>query len=587
MLIYRFSLPHPQDHCIEIELLIDQVKTDQLEIALPAWRPGRYEIGNFSRNIQHWQALDEKGELLSYKKTDRNTWLVNTKGREKIRILYNYYAAEINAGSSYLDETQLYVNPVNLAMYVPGRMDEACRVELQVAADWKVACAMKRDEWVTEGEPEGFKREIMHAADFHELADSPLIVSPSLQHNMFIMDGVEYNLWFQGEVKPDWSKLVNDFFIFINEQFMMMKEFPAPVYHFLFQVLPYRFYHGVEHLNSTVIALGPGHSLMQGKGYEDLLGVSSHELFHAWNVKSIRPVEMQPYDYSKENYSRQGFVYEGVTTYYGDLLLFRSGVFNAGQWRSTFNERLQKHFDNPGRFNMSVAESSFDTWVDGYVPGIPNRKTNIYDEGCLLAFITDVLIRENSGNANSLDDVMRLLYYQYAKNGMGYSEQDYLNTVNAVAGVALDQVFQRYVYGKEDYTPMLKHTLDVLGMELVNEPSQKWYESHGGFKVQEAGGSVKVSAIFPGSVADIAGLRIGDEIISVNGYKINNDLDHWCRYFSNGTILLFVFRAGELKMSKLIPVRETYYKTWGVRMQQSLNDEQRKAYEAWSKYKPE
>ncbi|MCC7301925.1 MAG: M61 family metallopeptidase [Bacteroidia bacterium] len=587
MLHYSLSLPHPQDHFIHIRFRADNICGKHTEVALPAWRPGRYEIGNFSRNIRQWQAMDENGRNLNHRKTDRNTWRVDTEGVNTLIIDYSYYAAEINAGSSFLDETQMYVNPVNLALYIPGRLKEECTVELRVPAVWKVACAMKREEWVTDGEPEGWKREIMHAENFHEVADSPFIVSPTLLHNLFIMDGVEFNLWFQGEIKPDWPRLINDFFIFINEQFMMMKEVPTKVYHFLFQILPYRFYHGVEHLNSTVIALGPSHSIMQGKGYEDLLGVSSHELFHAWNVKCIRPEEMHPYDYSKENYSRQGFVYEGVTTYYGDLFLFRSGAFSAGQWRQTFNERLQKHFDNPGRFNMSVAESSFDTWVDGYVTGIPNRKTNIYDEGCLLAFATDVLIRENSNHKRSLDDVMRTLYYDYAKKGAGYSEGDYIKAVNAAAGADLGSVFQRYVYGKEDYTPLLRHGLDVMGMELREEPSSRYHEAFIGFKIQESAGSCRVAAVHPGSVADISGIRIGDEIVSVNGYRVNNDLEQWCRYFAGDPMIFFVFRAGEMKMCKTIPLKETYYKRWTVQMQPTLSEAQKRAYTGWCKMPPE
>jgi predicted metalloprotease with PDZ domain len=171
--------------------------------------------------------------------------------------------------------------------------------------------------------------------------------------------------------------------------------------------------------------LGPGNEFVNKDWYDEFLGISSHELFHTWNIKSIRPVEMMPYDYSKENYSRLGFVAEGVTTYYGDFLLYRSGVFSDADYFKTFNEQLQKHFDNFGRFNLSVADSSFDTWLDGYNPGVPNRKVSIYTEGCLIAFMTDICIRKQTSNAHSLDDVMRALFTEFGKKKIGYSENDY------------------------------------------------------------------------------------------------------------------------------------------------------------------
>ncbi len=579
---YIISYENPQSHYVDIEFIADKISGTETLVQLPAWRPGRYELGNFSKNIQRWSAFDEGGNVLAFSKQDRNTWKVNTKGVNQLHVRYNYYAAEINAGSSFLDESQLYMNPVNCCVYIPGRLEEKCEVDIMVPDNYKLACGLRCK---AEHGSSGSQILKMQAADYHELADSPFIASPTLLHNMFVMDGVEYHLWFQGECKPDWPKLINDFFIFINEQFLTMKEFPVPVYHFIFQVLPFRYYHGVEHLNSTVIALGPSYNIMRGEGYEDLLGVSSHELFHAWNVKNIRPSEMLPYDYSTENYSRQGFVYEGVTTYYGDLFLLRSGVFSEAQYFKTFNQHLQKHFDNPGRFNMSVADASFDTWVDGYVQGIPDRKTNIYDEGCLTAFIIDILIRENSGNRNSLDDVMRLLFYQHAKNNMGYSEKDYLNIVNQVAGTKLDDTFRRYIYGKEDYTDILNYCLDLVGLQLLSEPSQKFHERSFGFKVTETGGLTKVTNVLPGSIAFIAGLRPGDEIISVNGFKVNGDLNDWCSYFEGEPTLFFLFRSGEMKIAKMVPLKEIYYKTLKLAFRTNPSKEQLLAYHSWSKRK--
>jgi predicted metalloprotease with PDZ domain len=173
---------------------------------------------------------------------------------------------------------------------------------------------------------------------------------------------------------------------------------------------------------------------MRKELYDELLGVSSHELFHTWNVKNIRPKEMLPYKYNTENYATTGYIYEGITTYYGDLMLYRSGIFSDADYFRTLTQQFQKHLDNHGRFNYSVAASSFDTWLDGYVPGVPNRKVSIYTEGCLLAFIADAQIRKQTLNNSSLDDVMSALYNDFGKNNIGYTANDYQTIIENITG---------------------------------------------------------------------------------------------------------------------------------------------------------
>lgn len=398
---------------------------------------------------------------------------------------------------------------------------------------------------------------------------------------MLVLDGIEFHFWFQGECKPEWSRLINDFFIFINEQFVMMKEFPVNSFNFIFQITPTRFYHGVEHVTSTVIGLGPGYALMQGDLYDDLLGISSHELFHVWNVKTIRPAEMYPYDYTKENHARTGYVYEGATTYYGDLFLYRSGVFSDDDYFKTFNQRLQLHFDNFGRYNLSVADSSFDTWLDGYVPGIPNRKTSIYHEGSLISFMLDMIIRKNSLGKHSLDDVMRELYYEYAKKAKGYSEDDYKNIVEKYAGTSLSDFFTAYVNGVDPYDEELKTCLNSIGLELQAIASPKSYEAYYGFKVID-GQPDKVLAVYPGSIAETSGLYAGDDIIAINSIPVKGNLADWCNYFSGKEVVLSVVSAGVIKNISLTSGKAIYYKRYGIVKSGAATDAQKQAYQAWS-----
>lgn len=577
---YSISYNKPHQHFVDIEFTAPVTQSETL-IQLPAWRPGRYELGNFAKNVQKWAAFDQQGNALAFQKISKDCWKVQTQNATELTVKYNYFAAELNAGSTFLDETQLYMNPVNCCVYIPERINQPCSLELKLPPNYQVACGLNASDK---------SGRIFQAASFHELADSPFIASATMQHNKFVCDGIEFNYWFQGECKPDWGKLNADFIKFCNHQLEMMKAAPFKSFHFLFQILPQKMYHGVEHTTSTVIALGPGYNLMKGDLYEDLLGVSCHELFHAWNIKTIRPIEMQPYDYTKENYSKLGYVCEGVTTYYGDFLLFRSGVFNEMQYFQTFNERLQKHFDNFGRFNMSVADSSFDTWLDGYVPGIPNRKTNIYDEGNLLAFVTDIFIRKNSGNKSNLDDVMLHLYNEFALKGKGYSDLDYKAIVEHFAGQSYDSIFNNYINGIADYEPLLLNALDYIGCTLQKLPASKYNEHALGIKVAEVAGICKVTAVYLGSPADLAGLAVGDDILCINGLQIKPDgsgttFSEWCNFYSGEQIELVIASNSVVKTKQIIPVNGSSYKTVRIQKQSNASIEQQHHFELWSNNK--
>lgn len=592
---YIISYTKPHHHYIDIEFIADKINQDEILVQLPAWRPGRYELANFAKNIQKWAAFDEKGTILKFEKITKDCWKVETKGVSAIHIRYTYYAAELNAGSTFLDASQLYMNPINCCVYIPDRINQPSELILQLPIDYMVACGHIKSSSPDFTIPFGIdevrigEHRFMFR-DYHELADSPFIASDSLKHSKFVFFGVEFNVWFQGECNPDMAKLTSDFIKFINEQLQIMNDFPAKVYHFLFQILPHKIYHGVEHTTSTVIALGPGYNLMKGDLYEDLLGVSCHELFHAWNIKTIRPIELLPYDYSKENYSKLGYVCEGVTTYYGDYLLFRSGVFNEQQYFDTFSERLQKHFDNFGRFNLSVADASFDTWLDGYNPGIPNRKTSIYDEGCLLAFVTDIFIRKNSGNKHSLDDVMRYLFNEFALKGKGYSDLDYKGIVEHFANTFFDVIFSNYINCASDYETILRDAMTYIGCELAFVSASKFHEHGIGFKVADVNGACKITAVYPNSIADNTGIAINDEVIAINNMQIKTDgsgtnFSEWCNYYGNKPLLLTIASNGIIKRIEMIPQPNCYYKIARMKKLPSADENQNDNYKKWSNIK--
>lgn len=569
---YHIHYRQPHQHFVDIEMHIAKLNQHKVQLQLPAWRPGRYELGNFAKNVQKFVAFGEKGEVLAFEKVTKDLWEVDCSGQRSIKVVYNYFANELNAGSTFINHRQLYVNPVNCLMYVPDRINEAATVQIHVPENWRVATSMKE-----------IRKNTFSVHDFHELADSPFIASAGLQERSYQVGNVLFHIWFQGTFKPDWERIINDFEKFTAEQIRAMGDFPVSEYHFLFQIRTYPTYHGVEHLNSTVIALGPSYDILKPVLYDEFIGVSSHELFHTWNVKAIRPADMQPYDYTKENYTRLGYVTEGVTTYAGDLFLYRSGCFSDFEFFKNLHQLFQRHFHNYGRFNLSVAESSFDTWLDGYAKGIPDRKTSIYTEGALISMMLDLSLLRLTNNQKGLMAAMKLLYERFGKTGIGYTESDYRAVIEEVGGTSFKQFFDDHVYGTKDIEAELNELLEYVGIHIVDTRSRLYFENRFGFKVEYINNrSAKITDIAPESIADRAGMKLGDEIVSINGIRILGNLKEWCKYFEEETVTLTINADDDTHKVQLTPTDERYYRTRWPQKIKGATDAQMAAFKAWT-----
>ena len=434
-MLYEISPAHTGRHLISVTLSITDISEDRIFVNLPSWRPGRYELANFAKNVYKVTAEDGAGRPLKIEKVSKDKWEVFNNAESHVKIRYLYYANQSDAGGSVVDESQVYINFINCLLYVENRLEEPCEVQLQIPDDYIIACGLDQPE-----------KNVLSADSYYHLVDSPMMASASLQHLSYELDSYSFHLWINGQWKPDAARLISYFKAFTAAQLETMEGFPCQHYHFLFQILPYKFYHGVEHFNSTVITLGPDEDIETLEGMENLLGVSSHELFHTWNIIRIRPKEMLPYRFSQENYFKTGFVAEGFTTYYGDVFLLRGKVFSPGEYFDNLNKSLKRHFENYGRFNLSLAESSYDLWLDGYSPGIPDRKVSIYVKGSLVALMLDLTIRKCSENHRSLDDLMRKLWKDFGVRKVGYTEHDIQSIAEELSGNSLEEFFQQLCF---------------------------------------------------------------------------------------------------------------------------------------------
>lgn len=555
---YTIRYSYPQHRFIQVEFVCKTNGKSEISIQLPSWRPGRYELGNFAKNVRGFSITNEKGKALKFAKSSKDCWIVTTEKSKNIIVNYEYYSADLNAGSTFVDENLLYVNPVNCCVYCVDQIDEPLTIEIHVPSHFSVACGMKlREEKKSKKE----KKVKWSATNFHELADSPFIAGSHLQSKSYKIDNTKFNVWFQGECKPDWNRIITDFSAFTAAQIKAYGDFPVKEYHFLIHALPLNFYHGVEHQTSSVNVLGPSYEIMNAR-YVDLLGLCSHELYHAWNIKSIRPTEMFPYDYTKENYFKTGYVAEGVTTYMGDYFLLASGVFSLTDFLAEMNMQMQKHMDNFGRKNYSVADSSFDTWLDGYVPGVPERKVSIYTEGCLTAFMTDVLILKNSGNKISLHSVMKSLYHEFYKKNKAYSADDYWRLVEKYSGISFTSFRKKYIEGTESYLNQLEECLNYLGLTLKDFDPTTTAEKNYGIRITESISGSLITAIHPDSANYKSGLALNDKLIAINGYSISMDANKWMNYFNNEKITVQVLRGLEIKNIELKSGTKQTFRLW-------------------------
>lgn len=484
-MLYHLSRQSIASQFIEIRLELQCSVGETVQLQLPAWRPGRYELANFAQKIRGFSVSIGQKEV-TWQKITKDLWSFGASTSGLYQVNYSFCCNQMDAGGCWSDDAQLFINFSNLVFEIKGRENEEILVQIELPKEYQTATALPQigaNEW---------------KANSHvHLMDSPLLASGSLKHTQFSIDSTVFHLWFNGEVHFDMEGLAGIFKNFASKQIEDFGEFPAQSYHFIFQLLPYRHYHGVEHSFSTVITIGPANSLIEKAYMDDLIGVSSHELYHFWNVCRIRPLQILPYDLSRETYLETGFIMEGVTTYFGDIYLLRSGYFSLEEYLTQLTALIQKEFDSFGWQIQSILESSFDLWLDGYKAGIPDKKVSIYNRGALIACCLDLMLMDVG---SSLADVMKMMWEKFGKTQKGYKLADFEDTLMEASknGPEILDFLQKVVYGKDDLLPILAIQLRSIGITIIQESNPERLAGEYGIKLQDNG---EVSQVHPESMA--------------------------------------------------------------------------------------
>jgi predicted metalloprotease with PDZ domain len=452
MIQYKISCPNPASQFLQIELRFDCQSQERIHLQLPAWRAGRYQIANYAQNLRGFTASNLNGESIPFTKTSKDRWEFVALENTTLVVTYSYWAGKMDAGSAWVDDQQVYVNLVNCCFELLGRSTEAIAVQLDLDDSPQRVLTLKQQEpstWIAE--------------NYQVLADATLLAAKNLHRETYRVGSSQFNAWFHGDIHFDSASFINQLQSFTSRMIADFGSFPEPEYQFIFQLLPYPHYHGVEHRRGTVITFGPANSLTEAEAMEELLGISCHELYHAWNVCRIRPKELLPYDFSRETYTQAGLVLEGVTTYFGDLYLLKSGVYDLPTYLRHLEKIVQRESQHFGWKNASIEESSIDLWLDGYVQGVPDRKVNIYSHGALICLCLDVqLLKEGS----SLAQVMNGMWENFGLPFKGYELHDFEKGIanRSAEPKKITQFFDAFVRGRADLFPVLEDCLQELGI---------------------------------------------------------------------------------------------------------------------------
>lgn len=450
----------PSANALDIELTFLPTRMGLLLLHLPIWRPGRYQVQNFAKNIA--TVSSSHGLVV---KSDLSSWAIEVQELKPITLSYRYYAEQPDAGGSWVDDTMVYINFVNCLLFPNRGENRPCEVEVVLPpAGFSLAKNTPAGGYETSCSLSTYGNKF-RAKTYRELVDSPFLAAPKIHSHVWKFNGVTFYLEGLGPKSHFSDRLIKAYQKFVAYQLAYMGEFPVRTYRFMCWICPKPFYHGVEHMKSTMMVLGPE----DRDSYEDLIGLGSHELYHVWNVCTIRPKALLPYNYTRVVIFDTGWIIEGITTYLGDWFLWSSGVVNSEEYVNLLAGNLKLHLERDGESKQSLVESSIDLWLDGYGPSLPGKRVSIYFKGALVALGIDLLIRKKFNHAKSLRQVMHLLQSRFGQLKQGYTKRDFYVLVEEIYEEPLTEFWSDWVDSAKPLQAPIRNLLVDVGLSFGND----------------------------------------------------------------------------------------------------------------------
>ena len=558
---YSLSFADAAGHLIDVEMTLAAPVADQC-IVMPSWIPGSYLMREFARHVVTLSASQSGAEIAAIK-IDKSTWQLACVAGSAVTVRYRVYAWDRSVRGCYFDASRGFVNPAAALMHNLAAPDAPCTLELHATAkDWRCATAMTPHQV----DARGFGH--YRAASYDELIDHP-IECGDFDEFTFQAGGVPHRFVISGHHRGDLVRLRADSQKICQghcDLFASTSPSRAPFNHYVFQLhVVDDGYGGLEHRASTAL-ISPRSDLPTvgdasiSEGYRDLLGLISHEYFHSWNVKRIKPAAFTPYDTTTENYTRLLWLFEGFTSYYDDLMVKRVGIITEADYLKVLGRRLTQLLRAPGAQIQSAANASFDAWIKYYRAdeNAPNSQFSYYLRGSFIALALDLMLRERAAHepaAPTLDDVMRGLWLEFGETGVGVPE-DACALFSRLTLLDLSDFFSRFINGTEDpdwdalFAPFginyrLRATASASDRGGRDEPNIHTNLRTLGVLVADGGHTLPViKHVISNSAAWQAGISAGDTMVAVDGLRANGSTlgKHLARFKAGDTLSVSYFR---------------------------------------------
>lgn len=577
-LLYTISTMAHTAHHLVVTITIPQ-PTAVCTLKLPVWTPGSYMVREYARHVQQFAAHQGESRC-TWQKVDKCTWQISGHDlHQPLRVTYTVYAYDLTVRTNHVDDTHAFFNPAAVCMSVIGYTD-AMHVTVQTPGHWHVATQLD-----SVSAPEinaSMATWSFVAPSYDALYDAPFECGTH-QFVRFYVENVPHEVVIWGHGNEQIDVLVHDIERIVRAVRSHFAAMPYARYTFILHLAD-GMYGGLEHCNSTV-CLCDKWGFGKPRDYEKILSLITHEFFHTWNVKRIRPAPLGPFDYFQENYTRQLWLAEGVTSYYDNLIMCRAGLITPQRYLELLAEDITSVQRTPGRHLQSLADASFDAWIRYYRPdeNSPNVSISYYIKGAVVTFALDMLIRQLSHGTRSFDDVLRVLEARYPLAQPGIPEDDTMvQLIGDLVGGQHDAVarfFADYIHGTAEFDYAIPAA--VVGLESHWSTGDEGAVTLG-LRIKNDAGRAVVAVVTPGGPAAMAGISPFDEIIAVNGVRVDATRfkARVLECVPQQIVELAYFRRDELRVVPLA-VAETPAHTLRWQLSHDATAPQQQQYAAW------
>jgi predicted metalloprotease with PDZ domain len=568
-IVYTLRFPAPHTHYVEVEARVPADGRADIELMMPVWTPGSYLVREFARHVERLAATTPQGAALPVVRTRKNRWRITTGGAPVVVVQYGVYCREMSVRTNWVDAGFALLNGAPTFITIAGDHARPHEIKVDLPPSWQ--------RTVSPLDPAGASPHHYVAPDYDTLVDSPLLVGNPAIHE-FEEAGVRHVLASEAEGGVwDGPRSARDVQAIVRANLRLWGSLPYPRYVF-FNMLT-EAGGGLEHANSTVMM---SHRWRTGtrRDYLGWLGLVSHEYFHAWNVKRLRPLELGPFDYENEVHTTSLWVAEGFTDYYDGLLVLRAGLSRREDYLEQLGNGIRELQTTPGRLAVSLSSASWDAWIKQYRPdeNTPNTNVNYYTKGGIVAFLLDAHVRRLTGGARSLDDVMRLAYARYS-GARGYTQDQFRQTASEVAGADLEAFFGSAV----DSTDELSYgeALDWYGLQFrtVEARADKGWI---GAATKNDAGRLVVTQVRRGTPAHEAGLNVDDEIVAIGDYRVRPEqLEARLEQYRPGQVVSLLIARREQLLRIEVTLGTEPPRGWALEVRPDATPEQQAHLAAW------